>query len=963
MIIIDNDFPDYFTEFADANEISQEKRLRYYKKWLNSQQPPIDISRKQFLSYEKKGFVFPNDDSQVKECLKDMRIVRRKLRNTLSAGKSKEAKIQSVVDTQLNSLIEENNQLRMENAHHGDTYLKVVTHIIAVATLLGTIPGYNATADNQMKTNFVFKKLMAKPTYYNQERHLVVQEIYPCGFLKAMDKLDEIIRKHKQICNTSWSDDNILDDQNRVKAYNDNYIMLPSPMTYEEGIRACQALDTGLAEVKTPHQKEQFIQLMLSEGQTVSYAGLAISDSESSLIYQSNGVAVDPKVLDNEFFTVDNEPILWNNFMNTRWRNQKGPDEGEGHPRSQHYMFQYAVFPNHVQMAKKRPKKLVINPITDTNIRRDMPLTIMCNRPAIPSTDPIDWMQFKSNCWKGQTSLNYMATGIKLRLNKLLPGQLNDFYTPVHKNDKLYQIVIDDDETKQESLAEICQREDVHSPTTSALISDFGDLGRDRRSMPPFSEINPLYSILDFALKEVARPIVRYVMAKLFDDSDQRNPSKDDNNSGDSNDDVEINLLTPNPPEPPYAEELRKQIDRYRNNTALIIDQQKLNTEAMQVFMLVKMATTNLDAMIDEDEIPLTRIWSEETYNAIRKQLEDKEIKLARDMSTATFTISRTSKAFHVEYRLPFLERKRRAHIFQVQALPLIYGDKIYHTQPFSDYMAVDIEKEHFMPMTPNEATKCQKDTCIISSQLIAKSSVNYCGLDAYFYAKDDIYTNPTCKYDVNIIEHGDRPLTFVSIGNTTYFSVSANSSVEMKCRKDDDTEVKEYYLHGLGYLTMPKNCEAKVDNMVIKQAKTTLPSDTKQSDNMAIININSPAEDLIQRYIREQDNSKEHVNKSKEITQWLAIVLALVVIALFICCLTTVIIVVRKKKLTLQKRRSAVLKAEVQASLAQDSQNEIGERSSLIDLPVVKESQAKQVNTQTMTTAKQMKETIRLKA
>ena len=963
MSIIESDSCN-FTEVADENEINQEKRLRYYKDWLSSQQPLIDISRKQFLSYEKKGFVFPHDDSEAKECLKDMKIVRRKLRCTMAAEKSKQNQIQTAVHTELHSLMTENDQLRAQNAHQNNTFLKLYNVMLAAASILGTIPGYNATSENEMKTNFVFKKLTAKPTYYNQERHLVIQDIYPCGFLRAMDKLDEIIRRHEQICNTSWSDDNILENKNRVKAYNDYYIMLPSSMTYEEGLRACQALDTSLAEVRTNVQKEQFISLMLGQGQTVSFAGLAISDRESSLIYQSDGEAVDSKTLDNEFFTTDNEPILWDDFMNKNWRHQKGPEQGEGHPRSQHFMFQYTVFPRHVQMARKRPKELIINPITDTHIRRDMPLTIMCNRPVIPSTDPIDWMRFESNCWEGQTNLDYMTTGIKLRLNKLLPGKLNDFYRPATTNNNLYKIIIDEDETEQETLAEICQRENAYPPTTSTLISDFGELSRDGRSLTPFSEINPLYSILDFALKEVARPIVRHVMAALFDNSDQRHSSKDGDNNDDSNDNIETNSLTPNPSEPLYAEKFREQIDRYRNNTALMIHQQKLNMEAMQVFMLVKMATINLDAMIDTDEeIPLSRIWSEETYEAIRKQLEDRKTMLARDMSTATFTISRTSKAFHVEYRLPLLERKRRAHIFQVQSLPLIYHDKAYHTAPYSDFMAVDIEKEHFMPMTPNEAAKCQRGTCIISSQLIEKSNDNYCGLDAYFHARDDIYSNQKCQYDVNLIEDEDRPSRFISIGNTTYFSVADNSSIEMKCRKNDDTKITNYYLHGLGFFTMPKNCEAKVDNMVIKQAKTTLPSDKTQSDNMAIINVVSPAEDLIQRFIREQDNSKEHVNQSTEKIRWIAIILAGTVTIMLICCLTSVIFVVRKKKMMLQKKKSIVANAELQTSLARHTDKEIGDQSSVIDIPILQQSQAKQVNTQTTTTAKQVKETIRLKA
>ena len=79
MSIIENDSCNYFTEFADANEIKREQRLRYYRDWLSSQQPSIDISRKQFLGYEKKGFRFPHDDSEAKECLKDMKIIRRKL--------------------------------------------------------------------------------------------------------------------------------------------------------------------------------------------------------------------------------------------------------------------------------------------------------------------------------------------------------------------------------------------------------------------------------------------------------------------------------------------------------------------------------------------------------------------------------------------------------------------------------------------------------------------------------------------------------------------------------------------------------------------------------------------------------------------------------------------------------------------------------------------------------------------
>ena len=64
-----------------------------------------------------------------------------------------------------------------------------------------------------------------------------------------------------------------------------------------------------------------------------------------------------------------------------------------------------------------------------------------------------------------------------------------------------------------------------------------------------------------------------------------------------------------------------------------------------------------------------------------------------------------------------------------------------------------------------------------------------------------------------------------------------------------------------------------------------------------------------------------------------------------------------------LQKKRSVVANAELQTSLARHTDTEIGDQSSVIDLPILQQSQAKQVNTQTTTTAKQVKETIRLKA
>ena len=113
----------------------------------------------------------------------------------------------------------------------------------------------------------------------------------------------------------------------------------------------------------------------------------------------------------------------------------------------------------------------------------------------------------------------------------------------------------------------------------------------------------------------------------------------------------------------------------------------------------------------------------------------------------------------------------------------------------------------------------------------------------------------------------------------------------------------------------MPNHCDATVDKLVIKQAKTNRPNEGRETETLSITNINGPTESVIQGYLEKQDDNKDRMLKLK----FLAKVTFIVTITAFI--LSVIAITHMFTKLACQRwhqRKSKLLKRKLQIELPQ---------------------------------------------
>ena len=884
-------------------------RLDYFRTFLRTIKPYVHITEKQFHAYERKGFVCPsNEGEHTPKATLEMKRVRKKLMTALSVAKSRQATIQTAIQKHTVHLQKDNDHLKQQNERHVKK-IKIMKYFL-LNMIIHMSSMITASAQTTIRSNFVFTKMSPQPIPYNEEMHNAYQSAYPCGFYKVLDILESFAAKHSHICNATWPQTDLLHDKSQVKDFNNEYIMLASPMTYEAGARACNALGTGLAEVKNAKQKGDLIDIMLTNSKTMTFAGITVSKYQNALIYQSNGVAINTDDPKNELFTLDNEPILWNEFMSSKWKIHTTPKHGRRYPNLRDYMFQYTVLPENIQIKKERPKSLLLTPIHDFNIHRDVPMTIVCNRPKINSSYHDDMTRFRSNCQQTQIDLKLMSGNTRMTLHQLLPGHREELHRFQSTNNDFYDLLrTKNGFQKKETMAEKCERvqhQGYHLFLSSPpQIVDFDGFFRTRRSTTSATKLAPIFSIMNFALDKVARPILRYATSKKSTNLDISKHIQAHQKSSAS------------PFTDMFSRGLADEFHRSSNSTRLMLEEQQIRLSAMHLVLMVEMAAGNLENIIhSRRRLPLSRLWNDKVYQHVRNQLEQRQIKLDHSMLTATFSITRTADSFEIEYHLPYQEQKRKAHIYQIQALPLIYNTTRYDTNPHSDYMAVDWEEDHFMPMTQEEFDNCFATTCIISSSLRHKSNTNYCGLDAYFQSPIAPYSNPACQYQIK--DH-ERPYDFLSKGNITYYSAAPNTTIQMKCRRNDDVQTKVQHIHGLGYLVMPNHCDATVDKLLIKQAKTNRPDEIRETQKMDILSIIAPPEKIIQSYLEQQDDGKDHIVAIKVRTNTnftigiTALGLSILAIILFI----TYLIIKRRKE---SKRKYKLPQNTLQAELLPDS-------------------------------------------
>lgn len=254
-------------------------------------------------------------------------------------------------------------------------------------------------------------------------------------------------------------------------------------------------------------------------------------------------------------------------------------------------------------------------------------------------------------------------------------------------------------------------------------------------------------------------------------------------------------------------------------------------------------------------------------------------------MADATFTIDKDQQAFRIQYHLPYLEQRKKAHIFEVQSLPIIYGDRTYNTQPASNFVAIDYQKDYYMPMTYQEVRDCIFTSCLISSPMISKQDKSFCGLDAYFTSGGIPYANDACQYQIQAYK---QPNKFITINNTTYFSVGQNVLLEMKCYREN---VDNYYhnISGLGSFVMPKKCEMSIDKKLIVHQVKNSPNGYDRAEKLSITKVASPPEILLQNFMEKKDNDKRHFQAMKWETRFISVT---VVIWISISILVIIVLV-----------------------------------------------------------------------
>ena len=586
--------------------------------------------------------------------------------------------------------------------------------------------------------------------------------------------------------------------------------------------------------------------------------------------------------------------MLWNKFLDEKWITPLDYDVGNQNPRSHEYIFKYTVLTEDIQASKSIPMNLIITPVKDINIYQDYPLTIVCNRPKELSSNRARLEKFKHDCTNNQVRLRMMSVNAKLSLNKVMPGQNDDLEKYRVKQTQFEELLsLGPRQQEEEPLNKHCadlkdRKFEIFRPSMPQVI-DSEDDPRHRRSITMSTMLKPLFSVINIALEDLAKPMIKYAVSAMISNwptsrnhqGHSRQPIKPFNHSS-------IVMGTP-------VQQIITQIKHNNNVTDLILEEQRLSLDALHIVMFVQAATGNLARLLEANrKIPLTAIWTEKTYNSVRRQLQREQFDLNSDMADAMFTIVRKSQAFRIQYYLPHLEQRKKAHMYRVYSLPIIYGEKTYSTKPFSEYLAVDFSKDYFSPLTYQEVKNCIITSCLISHAMISKHDTSFCGLDAYFASSKEPYANQACRYDV---QRKAQPSKFITIENITYFSVGNDVPIEMKCWRDEVTN-SQYNISGLGSLSMPKKCDMSLrTGVIVHQVENNLGADSSTTGRLTVKNVASPPENLLQTFMEKDDNDKRHFELMKMEVRLATIVVFILVFGTAIVVIVTCSQHTRRKK------------------------------------------------------------------
>ena len=772
--------------------------------------------------------------------------------------------------------------------------------LLTLLSLL-TLTMAETRVNTRMNTNFVFHRLTDQAVAYNSETKTLYQDMIPCDLYQAMNTLDNISMTHEQLCNKPLPEFSVLNDTSKIKDYSKHYIMLPDAMSYEEGTRACQALDTNLAEVRSEEQRKDFVNFMLSSQKSVTFAGLTISDKESSIIFGSDGQSLDTSHLDNVLYSEESKPILWQEFLDKKWAPYIDHEQSHNH-RSNEYLFTYTVLTEDLQIRTLTPLKILITAIKDSDIERNYPLTVICNRPKNLSNVSHKLDKFRLDCKNNQIRLKMMAVNAKLELKKVLPNHTNNLnrYKITKKFDELFLTKLD--HPKRTPMAEHCMKlqkqgyDIFKSPTLRIMDMEHND-DMSKRSIAISSMLQPVYSVMNFALEDLAKPIIKYAVSAMIRNWSVSRHQGRSRGAVEQKNNTVATIGTP-------ADQIINKINYDQNITHLIIEDQKLSLDALHIVIFIQAATENLARLLMSDgKLPLSQFWTIKTYENVKSQLQQENAVLANTMADATFTISKGRHAYRLEYYLPFLEQKKRAHILEVHSLPIIHGYNIYQSTPASRYMAVNFEKDFFMPMTYREVKACTMTSCSIASPMIDKYDRSYCGLDAYFASTETVYANKACDYSISTY---NQPNQFLTIADTTYYSVGEETLVEMKCF---GKEVMNFYYNitGLGSFVMPKRCQVSINRgLIVNQIQGQINGKDLASNKLLITTVESPSEALLQSFIEEDDNDKKHFKSMKIEIRLITIILMLWISGTFVACTMNIHTRLQRRREKIRQKRDA---------------------------------------------------------
>ena len=886
--------------FSESEETPLQIKGKIMRTFLEDKNPVVGITDAQIERYEKKGHMFPTTYPITKDDKAMMKSIRKKLLRSRSAKRAKRRRKGEPEESQEEALQRECAAYRIENSRLNAMIKVLIVQAFCTSTdaeMLGS----------RMRTNFVFNEMTPKPIVFNAEMVSLEQDILPCGIQRTRRVLENIARRHEELCNIDMPKKNFMDDQTKVKRYNSEYIMLPDLLSYEEGRRACESLGSSLADIRNDEERRNFVQLMNSESRTKSYAGIIVSDKEASPIYMADGASVDMVDTKNQLYSLQDQPFLWEDFLNKYWSKRAAIGKNDYHDRSNEVTFRYKVISKDDQIKFSKPTSVILTPMRDVNIYKNTHYTVMCNRPAKTSTTSNILGNFKAQCRNNQVRLQVMNTNVNSMLKTALPGEQGGLETYRVTNRQFYEhFLARNGYLKKKSFVAKCNEVqefehgyEMFKVAIPELMDPYNVTRRKRSLAVATTTLAPFFSVLNLAIQELSKPLIKLGIARLKAHVNKM-ANSDDNldqtpNRGQRNVSRPIEMIMPD-------RLLQEEITLNRNFTELLVKEQRLMFDFLHIATFAEIACKYLNRILEANiRLPLTKIWDKKTHRIIRKEIERNGIKLDEDMELATFEMMKTPQAYKINYQLPVQGQKMKGNIYKVDTLPLFYGEKMYDTKPYSDYIAVDEWQTYFMPMTDNEVRNCLETTCVIASPTISNTNKNYCGLDAFFWKETDIYNSPTCMYQ---IKEYKEPYKVLTIGDTSYFSCQKNTTVDIKCRIDSENhgryllQREDRQIAGLGHMNMPNGCEARIDNRIViqkgKRSKKLIQEDTIK--NLDIKQLIGPMEDILQGLIENVDNKKEYLSDLKTQTRVSMMISMFWIVVGSIVTIGIVIIRVKKK-------------------------------------------------------------------